>query len=63
MFLMNAIKPIVVKKFKTVFLFLTRLFKRVELRSYKIKQVLFVYTVGLLVATKKLYKRKEKRFY
>ena len=58
MFLIDAIKPIVEKKFKTCFHF-TRLFRVDELRAYKIKPVLFLYAVGFLAATKTFHKRKE----
>jgi hypothetical protein len=35
-------------------------FKRGELRAYKIKPVLFLFALGLLAATKTLFKRNEK---
>ena len=34
-----------------------------ELRAYKIKQVWLLYAVGLLAATKKMSKRKEKIYF
>jgi hypothetical protein len=53
MFLIGDIKPIVEKKFKTCVSF-TQLFRRGELRAYKIKPVLLLYAaVGLLAAMKK----------
>ena len=60
MFLIDAIKPIKEKKFKHFSKFFMRLFRGGELRADKIKPVLFLYTVGLLAATKTLHKTKEK---
>ena len=49
------------KEIKNLFyLFITLLFSLGELRAYKIKPVLFLYPFGLLAATKRLHKRKEK---
>ena len=62
MFLIDAVKPKVEKKFKTCFIFL-RLFKRVELEAYKIKPVLFLFAIGLLAATKTLFKETRKLYY
>ena len=39
------------------------MFRGGELRAYKIKQVSFLYTVGLLAVTKILHLRKENVFY
>ena len=61
MFLICAIKPIAEKKFKTIVLFFTRLLRASELIAYKIKLVLFLYTVGFQAATKSLHKKKEKK--
>ena len=57
---MFLVKPIVEKELKPCFIF-TRLFRGVELRTHKIKTVLFLYDVGFLAATKTLHKRKEKK--
>ena len=61
MFLIDAIKTIVERKFQTCVIFLRDCLGG-ELRTYKIKPVLFLYAVGLLAATKKLHKRKEKPY-
>ena len=62
MFLIGAITPIAEKKFKTCFIF-TRLFRVGKSGEYEIKPVLFLYTVGLVAATKPLFKRNEKEKY
>ena len=59
MFLIGAIKPIAEKKFRTCFIF-TRLFRGGQLGEFEIKPGLFLYAVGLVAATKTLFKRKEK---
>ena len=62
MFLIGAIKSIAEKKFKTHFIF-TQMFKRGLSGEYEIKPVLFLYAVGLVVATQTLFKRKENFIY
>ena len=59
MFLHGAIKPIVEKKFRNC-LFFTRLFRGGWSGENEIKTILFLYALGLLAASKTLYKRKEK---
>ena len=61
MFLIDTIKPKVEINKKLVLIFV-RLFKGGELKSYKIKPVLFLFTLGLLAATKKIFKRNNKVF-
>ena len=60
MFFIGAIKPSIGKKLKTC-LFLTRLFRRGESGEYKIKPVLLLFVLGLLAATKTIFKRNEKK--
>ena len=60
MFLIGAIKPIAEKKLNLV-LFLCDCLG--EASRYEIKLVSFLYAVGLVAATKTLFKRKEKIFY
>ena len=55
MFLIDAIKPNVEKKFKTCFFM--PLFRGGKLVVYKIKPVLFLLVLGLLAETKTLFKR------
>ena len=55
MFLIGAIKPIVKKKFQTCIF--SQLLRGGELRAYKIKPVLFLYSVGFLATAKTLHKR------
>ena len=62
MFLIDAIKPNGEKKIKTCLLF-TRLFRGGKSGAYKIKAVWFLYAIGLLAATKALFKRNEKTYY
>ena len=50
MFLIDAIKPNLEKKFKTFFFM--RLFKGGESGAYKIKPVLFLFELNLLAATR-----------
>ena len=57
--LIDAIRPKVEKKFKTCFIF-TRLFRGGQSGEYEKKSVLFLYAVGLVAATKTVFKRKEK---
>ena len=59
MFLIGAIKPIAEKIFKNNFI-LTRLLRGRQSGEYEIKPVLFLYAVGLVAATKTIFKRKEK---
>ena len=58
MFSIEAIKSIIEKKFNAFF---TRLYRGGEMRAYKIKPVLFLYTLGFLAATKTLQKRKRRK--
>ena len=51
----------IVEKNSKLELFFTRLFKRGDLRAYKIKPVLFLNGVGLESVTKTLHKRMEKK--
>ena len=55
MFLIDAFKPKVKKKFKPCFT--RRRFRGGESRTYKIKPVLFLFALGLLPATKTLLKK------
>ena len=59
MFLIDAIKPKVENKLKTC-IFFARLFKGGDSEAYKIKPVLFLLALGLLAATKTLFKRNER---
>ena len=61
MFLIDAIKPKVEKKFKTCKKFFARLFRGGESEAFKIKLGLFLFALGLLVATKLYSKTKETR--
>ena len=61
MFLIDAIKPYVEKKFKACFIF-TRLFRGRVSGATKIKPVLFLFVFGLLAATKTLFKRNENKY-
>ena len=55
----DAIQPKVEMKWKTCYIFV-RLFRGDELEAYKIKPFLFLFALGLLAATKTLFKRKGK---
>ena len=57
MFLIDTIKP-KIKKNKNFFF--ARLFKGGDSEAYKIKPVLFLLALGLLAATKTLFKRNER---
>ena len=63
MFLIDAIKPKVEKKFKTCFINLRDCLGGVSRERNKIKPVLFLFALGLLAATKTLFKRNEKTYY
>ena len=54
------IKPKIENKFKTCFIFYAAVYGREE---YEIKPVLFLSVLGLLAATKTLFKRNEKEHY